>query len=200
MKKILVCYALLATAAAWVCFCMYAERDNDVRRLNHNSTVLRDSVLHYRTRMNEEAASVGVLELKCAEYARLREGDARRIRDMGIRLNRLESASKTAVETRVEITAAIGDSVAARGEENRPFRWDDGWISVEGRIFGDSVECAVTSIDTLHQVVHRVPRRFLFIRYGTKAVRQDIVSSNPHTSIVATEYIEFSSHRRRKKR
>ena len=45
--------------------------------------------------------------------------------------------------------------------------------------------------DTLRQIIHRVPRRFLFLRFGTKAVRQEIVSSNPHSRIVYTEYVRF---------
>ena len=49
----------------------------------------------------------------------------------------------------------------------------------------------IRSVDTLRQVVHRVPRRFLFIRWGTKALRQQIVSSNPHTRIVYTEYVRI---------
>ena len=47
------------------------------------------------------------------------------------------------------------------------------------------------SADTLRQVVHRVPRRFLFIRWGTKALRQEIVSSNPHTRIIYSDYVKF---------
>lgn len=74
----------------------------------------------------------------------------------------------------------------------RSFRWRDPWVTVEGRIRDDSVACRVESVDTLRQVVHRVPRRFLFIRFGTKAVRQEIVSSNPHTRIVYAEYVRFA--------
>ena len=43
----------------------------------------------------------------------------------------------------------------------------------------------------LRQIVHRIPRRFLFIRWGTKALRQRIVSTNPHTRIVAAEYVRI---------
>ena len=53
------------------------------------------------------------------------------------------------------------------------------------------MHCRVASTDTLHQIVHRIPRRFLFIRWGTKALRQEIVSSNPHTRIVHTEYVKI---------
>lgn len=51
--------------------------------------------------------------------------------------------------------------------------------------------CRIRSIDTLRQVVHRIPRRFLFIRWGTKALRQEIVSTNPHTRIVHAEYVKI---------
>ena len=71
-------------------------------------------------------------------------------------------------------------------------------MQVEGAIRGEEVECKIESVDTLHQIVHRVPHRFWFIRYGTKAIRQEVVSSTPHTRIVYTEYIELP--KRRKKR
>ena len=31
----------------------------------------------------------------------------------------------------------------------------------------------------------------LFFRYGTKAIRQEIVSSNPHTEVVYSEVVSF---------
>lgn len=76
-------------------------------------------------------------------------------------------------------------------EQERIFRWHDAWVRVEGVVRGDSVACRVQSVDTLRQVVHRVPRRFLFIRWGTKALRQEIVTSNPHTQIVYTRYVKI---------
>ena len=51
--------------------------------------------------------------------------------------------------------------------------------------------CRIRSVDTLRQAVHRIPRRFLFIRWGTKALRQEIVSTNPHTRIVYAEYVKI---------
>ena len=50
---------------------------------------------------------------------------------------------------------------------------------------------SIRSVDTLRQAVHRIPRRFLFIRWGTKALRQEIVSTNPHTRIVYAEYVKI---------
>ena len=84
----------------------------------------------------------------------------------------------------------IRDTVV-RHDTVRLFRWRDRWVAVEGRLTADSVVCRVESVDTLHPIVHRIPRRFLFIRWGTKALRQEIRSANPHTRIVHAEYVKI---------
>ena len=90
-------------------------------------------------------------------------------------------------------TVVVSDSVAVSA---RHFAGADVWSRVEGILFGDSLRYAVRTVDTLHQVIHRVPRKFLFIPYGTKAIRQEVWSSNPNTELVYTEYIELPKRRR----
>ena len=127
---------------------------------------------------------------------------------MGIRLRRVEAAATLATATEIDVQVPLHDTIARRDfaavcdsgrlaaavrfDTVRSFRWRDPWVTVEGRIRGDSADCRVESVDTLRQVVHRVPRRFLFIRFGTKAVRQEIVSSNPPTRIVYAAYVRFA--------
>lgn len=69
--------------------------------------------------------------------------------------------------------------------------WDDGWVSARIRLLPEGVECHILSRDTLRQVVHRVPHRWWIFRWGTRAIRQEISCSNPHTQIVYSEYIEL---------
>ena len=193
MKKILFIYALCATAvAAWGVL-----RHKEVQRLENNQTALSEQVEYYRTRMGEQAASVQALQLRCDEFREMRQADARRIRDLGIKIRRLESSATASLESKVEVRTIVRDTVILH-DTLRVFHWCDEWVTVDGRIGRDSVTCEVTSIDTLRQVVHRVPRRFLFIRYGTKAIRQEIVSSNPHSRIVYADYIELYKRRKRK--
>ena len=120
------------------------------------------------------------------------------VRRLGIKLRRLEAAAKTVTATSVDLRAPVRDTVVLLRRDTlrirdtlKLFRWRDAWVTVEGRIRTDSVACRVESTDTLRQVVHRIPRRFLFIRWGTKALRQEIVSSNPHTRIVYSDYVKF---------
>ena len=194
MKKFLFIYALCATALAAWGLRFVAE----TRRLENNQTALCEEIARYRTELDEEAASVRALRLRCEEYRKLRGEDARRIRELGIRIRRLESTALTATETRTELQTIIRDTVI-RHDTLRVFHWSDRWVRVDGRILRDSVECSVESRDTLRQIVHRIPRRFLFIRYDTKGIRQEIICSNPHTKIAYSEYIELERRGKRKK-
>lgn len=193
MRKYLVIYAIVATAVI-VVGAKYLLKEN--ARLENNNSALLQSVKTYRTRADENAASVQVLRLKVGEYEELRAADAERIRNLKIKLKRLESASKSVTNTAINITAPLRDTVILRDtlrlhDTVRLFRWRDSWVTVDGVIDNDSVSCSVTSVDTLHQIIHRIPRRFLFFRYGTKAIRQEIVSSNPHTKVVYSEVVTF---------
>ena len=189
MNRYLLLYALVLTGLVLL---LWPRQRAEIRRLTQNQRALASQVSHYRTRLDEEAASAQVLRLRAAEFEELRAADAERIRQMGIRIRRLEAASKSVTATRLELHAPLRETVRIAVRDTvRLFRWRDAWVTVEGMLRDDSVACRVESVDTLRQVVHRIPRRFLFIRWGTKALRQEIVSSNPHTRIVYTEQVRI---------
>ncbi len=195
MKKYLFLYAVAVTALLAYGYNRYRR---ETRRLAQNQSALAADVTHYRTRLGQEAASVQVLRLRCAEFEELRAGDAAEIRRLGIKLRRLEAAARTVAATTIEIRTPVRDTIVPHLHDTlvirdtlQLFRWQDAWVSVEGAIAADSVLCRVQSVDTLRQIVHRIPRRFLFIRWGTKALRQEIVSSNPHTKIVFSDYVKI---------
>lgn len=187
MRKYLILYAIAATLVAVGIVSHYR---NENRRLRENQTALLTESHTYRTTLGKQAATIQVLRLKSGELEELRRADADYIRSLNIRLRRVESISKSATVTTLNTTTAIQDTVWLH-DTVRLFRWRDTWVEINGTIGRDSVECEVKSYDTLRQIVHRIPRRFLFIRYGTKALRQEIISSNPHTQIVCTDYIRI---------
>lgn len=194
MKRVFVCgvFVLIAALVVSIVVCSRLAADNE--RLRHNQHALLGSVTLYRTRADESAARVEALELSIAELKEYRARDAAAIRSLGIRLRRAESYAVAATESRYDATVALRDTIILR-DTVRLFATADGWSSVAGTIRGDSLSYTLRSVDTLRQVVHRVPRRFLFIKYGTKGIRQEIWSSNPHTELVYTEYIELGRRR-----
>ncbi|MBQ9137773.1 MAG: hypothetical protein IJX65_03960 [Alistipes sp.] len=192
MKKYLFIYAVVATVV--IVFggkYLLSERE----RLECNNRALMTDVNTFRTAAGESAAEVQVLRLRVGEYEELRAADAAKIRDMGVKIRRLESAARSVTATTVEVKVLVRDTIIVRDTISRVdtvrlFRWRDSWVSVEGEIYRDSVSCDVRSIDTLQQIVYRVPRKFLFFRFGTKAIKQQIISTNPHTEVRYTEYIK----------
>ena len=197
MKKILLIYAMGATLLLILCVAIMRHSYREVARLSNNNEALTSEIKLYKSRLNESAASVVALQLKLDEYRKQNARDAKRIRELGIRLRRVESVAKAATESRVEFSAPMRDTVILR-DTLKLFRWSDRWVRIEGVLRNGNVECSVESVDTLHQIIHRVPRKFLFIRYGTKAIRQEIVSSNPHTRVVYADYIELPKRRRKR--
>lgn len=202
MQKYLFLYALLTTGLL-VVGSRYYRAEN--ARLTQNQQALTATTEHYRTRLGEQVAEVQALRLRMGEFEELRAADAERIRQLGIRLRHAEATAKTITATRLTTASPLRDTILLRVRDTlivhdtvRLFRWQDAWVRVEGEISADSVMCRVESVDTLRQVVYRVPRRFLFIRWGTKALRQQISSTNPHTTIVSTEYIQVERHRKRR--
>jgi hypothetical protein len=201
MRKFLAIYALVTTTAIALMVATIFSLSDERARLRENQSSLCAEVEHYRTRADKDAAAIQVLRLRCGEYEELREADAKRIKELGIRLRRLEASAKSITATALNVATPLRDTIFVRDTSSmvrdtlKIFRWQDPWVKIDGLIGRDSVRCNVESIDTLHQIVHRVPRRFLFFRYGTKALRQEIVSSNPHTRIVYTEYIKIERRR-----
>ena len=118
-----------------------------------------------------------------------------------MKLRRVESATTTASQSSLNIVSPLRDTLfldKLLPDTAKLFNWRDSWIHLEGVIRNDTVECHIESVDTLRQVIHRVPRRFWFIRYGTKVIRQEITSSNPHNRIVYAEYIELPKRRQKR--
>lgn len=194
MRKILFYYSVVATLLLLVCALFLRNTLGEAARLRSNNEVLTSETQLYRTCLNESAASVMALQLKVKEYREQHARDVKRIKTLGVRLRRVESIATAATQTEVEAMAPLRDTIfydRLLPDTASLFRWSDSWVRIDGTIRGGNVECRVESIDTLRQIIHRVPRRFLFFRYGTKAIRQEIVSSNPHTRIVYAEYIEL---------
>ena len=202
MKKLLLIYAMGATLLLIVCTHLLHRANRETKRLRNNNEALTSEAKLYKTRWGESAASALALELELKEFKRSHSNDVKRIKRLKVRPRRVESVAKAASEGEISVTTPLRDATSSQGNlvDSLPkFSWSDSWVSIEGAIRDGNIICEIHSVDTIHQIIHRVPRRFLFVRYGTKAIRQEIVSSNPHTRIVYTEYVELP-HRRKRRR
>ncbi len=195
MKKALLLYALSATLIALFALSCCQHHRLATQRLTADRRALVERLDTAHRSLDHQRASVEVLRLRCREYERLHQADAEQIRALGIRLRRVETTAVQVAATQLETTLPLRDTLLRLHDTLplfdtlRRFSWHDPWVRIEGVLHRDSIRCCVQSVDTLRQVIHRVPRRFLFFRWGTKAIRQEIHSSNPHTQLVYTDFV-----------
>lgn len=186
----LVCAAVVIAALSVTLRKTTQERE----RYKANQAALLGQVEYYQTENGKNAASVQKLTLTYDELKANYDVVCNTAKELGVKVKRLESASTTETKTEVRIVTEVRDSIVYRDgriDSLLAFRWHDPWVNVDGAIRRDSVDMNISSTDTIVQIVHRVPHKWWFIKWGTKAIRQEVVSTNPHTKITYTELIDL---------
>lgn len=204
MRRFLIRMAVIAgIAAAFICLWMqYRSEHRERRRLEANQHSLLTDIQFYRMRDSLSAAGVERLTLSNREFREYAGELEKTVNTLQLKVRRLQPASRTAVKTHYPMTVRLRDTVVLRdtltvADTLRRLHYENPWLTFDGTVCGDLCRGDVLSRDTLVQAVHRVPRRFWFIRWGTKAIRQEVTTHNPYSRITYTEYIEL---KRRKKR
>lgn len=169
--------------------CLELNRDN--QRLLANERALKQSVMLYQTTANRSVASVESLTLELNEFKRQHREDRATIEELGIRLRRMDSYAKSVTVSTLRDTIILRDTVILH-DSLRYVHHTTAWTTLRALLNRDTMSYEIINYDTLHQVVHRVPRRLWFIPYGTKAIRQEITCSNPNTRLIYTEYLEIN--------
>ena len=155
-----------------------------------------------RTQSGRPRASVQAITLKTSDLKRSPDSLlAVNKKELKIKNNRIMAAATTSTTTKLDVKAAIRPvthdtcsrilSGSYRPPDVSQVSWSDPWITLRGEIEGDSMQVHIESRDTLQMIVHRVPKKFLFFRYGTKGVRMEVVSQNPHSRLSYPRIIMF---------
>lgn len=194
MKKTLIITLIIAFLAIAIEFIVIDNLRQERDRYKANQAALLSDVEHYKTESGKNAASVQKLTLTNKELKKNYDDIVQTAKDLRLDVKRLQSVSNTSTENKVEVKVPIHDTIIIKDgvvDKLSTFDWKDPWTDVRGIIQNDSVDLNIQTYDTIVQFVHRIPHKFLFFKWGCKAIRQEIVSKNPHTNIVYTNYIEL---------
>lgn len=204
MKRLIIRIAVvIAIIAAFLLLWRIYRLEHDERqRLEANQHSLMTDVEYYRTRDSLSAAGVERLTLTNREFRRHAEELTQTVEDLQLKLRRLQAASRTAVATTYPVEVQLRDTLIMRDTIAVPdtlsrLYYQNPWMTLDGIIADSVFRGTIESRDTLVQIVHRVPRRLWFIRWGTKAVRQEVTTRNPYSRITYTEYIELKRRKRK---
>lgn len=194
-------------ALALVAFRAYSDMKADRDRLKENQSLLlhNGEVEIKQTNTGLSQASVPALTLRPSEFRRSGDTLLQVAKAAGIKASRISEAATAATTTHVDFDArvfrtAVHDTLRDTIAESLPalspskqlqLSWNDPWVSLSGTIADSIFHGSLTSNDTLDIIVHRVPKRFLFFRFGCRQVRMDIISRNPHTRLTYARYLQL---------
>ena len=196
IKTILVMVAAILLIVSVIMTVWNVSLREDNKRLSTNQEALTSDVERYRTESGKEAVRAMQLMLKKDEFEHLCKDQSRIIEDLNIKVKRLKGMSSTGtntstggkVQTRDTVVKEMHDTLYIE-KKARYFSWSDQWNRVYGFIDGDSIECRYDGTDTLHIIEHRVPRKFLWFRFGTKYDGVTVTNTNPSTHITFTKAV-----------
>lgn len=198
---LMVIFALAAFMATWAYFNLKTDRD----RLKENQSLLlhNGKVDIKQTNTGLSLASVPALTLRSSEFRQSGDTLLQVAKSAGIKTSRISEAATASTATRVDFNTrvfrtavhdTVRDTIAGSLPTLSPSKqlsWNDSWVSLSGTITDSMFHGSITAVDTLDIIVHRVPRRFLFFRFGCKQVRMDIISRNPHTRLTYARYYQL---------
>lgn len=167
------------------------ERD----KYRNNTTALLIDVETYRVRDSLSAARVQSLELTVSEFERFRADDAKLIRELKAKNRDLAAVNKTQSQTIIDLLAVPRDTVIIRDSIQIPaiaVHCGDAWFDFDGLLTADEFTGTLANRDSLVVAESVQYKRFLGFLWKTNKVknrRVDVVSKNPHTSIMGVEHV-----------
>ena len=200
MKKYLILAAIiLAVAAAlWVQHAKIKRLTDERDKYRSNTEILLQDVKTYQTKDSLNAIKVGNLELSLAEYKKYRADDLALIKTLQAKNRDLERVTTTQMETINELRATVRDSVVYLPGDTvttvlrcvdivEPWFELHGCATPDGQFTGTHINRDSLLIAETVQY-----KRFLGFLWKTNKIKNrqiDVVSKNPHTKIVGTEFV-----------
>lgn len=169
----------------------------DRDRYMRNTDALLQDVHRYKVRDSLNAARVQSLELSVREFERFRAEDARLIRELKSRNRDLAAVNRTQSETIIDLMAQPRDTVIERDSILMPalaVHCGDAWYDFDGLITPTEFSGTLVNRDSL--VLAETVRYRRFLWWKCRRVRDrrvDIISLNPHTTILNVEHVVITN-------
>lgn len=197
MKRWLIIGAAFAALLVYMGFQQNAignlkqERD----RGRANIETLMGDVELYRTRDSLSAAQIQSLQLTLDEYERFRANDAALIRTLQAKNRDLTAVTTAQTQTIMELSAIPRDTVIIRDSVVMPavaVHAGDAWYDFDGLLTETEFTGTLANRDSILVAETVQYKRFWGFLWKTKKIKNrqiDIVSKNPHTTVMGCELV-----------
>ena len=163
---------------------------------HNNTTALLSDVERLQLDSTTSAIQINTLKLSLDEYKQYRAEDAELIKQLGVKLKDVQSATKTTIEVDAPIqTIVVRDTVFSDSIAHcvQFVQYKNDYIQFDGKIINDSLTAQINVPITLHQTLYKIPKhKFLWWSWGCKQIKQAISCDNPYVNIKYSEFIEIN--------
>lgn len=162
------------------------EQAVELERRERTVTALQAAEQTYLTKLGDAAAKRQVLELSEKELRKSNADLREEIKALNIRVKDALSATKTTTKTIIDERVRV-DTV----NNVIQAEYKDAWNTMRSEQVGDSARLYYEGRDSIVGVVSIRKNRFLFFRWGIKAVEYDISNKNPKTKVSIDIAVKF---------
>ena len=165
----------------------------NIERLDGNVTALTTDINHFKVNDSLNAATIQSLNITVSEFKDMNIEAKKTIDALNIKYKRLLKVNQTITQENQDLllnktidTLILKDTIVktVRASYRSPY------LDLDIYDLGNQYQVKYESRDTIDQILENIPKKFLFIRYGTKGFKTTYVNRNPNAKIVgASDYI-----------
>lgn len=165
----------------------------NIERLSYNQEALTTKIINFKTKDSLNAATIKSLIVTTNEYKNINDDSKKQIEALNIKYKRLLKVNQTITQenqnlllNKVIDTLYLKDTIikTIKATYRSPY------LDLDVIDLGKQYKIEYQSRDTIDQILENIPKKFLFIKYGTKGFRTTYVNRNPNAKITgATDYV-----------
>lgn len=165
----------------------------NIERLDGNVTALTTDINHFKVNDSLNAATIQSLNITVSEFKDMNIEAKKTIDALNIKYKRLLKVNQTITQENQDLllnktidTLILKDTIVKTVSAS----YRSPYLDLDIYDLGNQYQVRYESRDTIDQILENIPKKFLFIRYGTKGFKTTYVNRNPNANIVgASDYI-----------
>ena len=178
--------------------CFFLKRKVDkitTEKDKYQQNTLLSDIKRIKIDSSTMAIDVKTLKFTLDEYKQYRTEDAKLIKKMGIQIKDLEATAKQNIIVNAPIQAEIRDTLILRDTISQyisTVKMKNPHLTLNCIIENDTMKGTIVLPVNLNQAIWaEYKHRFLWWRWGLKAIHQSVGSDNPYVQIYYTEFINL---------
>lgn len=169
---------------------------NTISELKQTKDCLLDSLEQFKINDSLNAVTTKSLYLTINDLKKYRADDYKLIKSLKSKIgsNEIKTVIKPVIENHTKFTT-LYDTVYL--DSTKHFRYKNRWTDLNGVVYKDSIHIDIKNKEELIITENLIKKKFLFFKlpvklFGYKSKNVSVISKNPNTNIIKTEYINIT--------